>query len=302
MSSRQPSCHLSAPGAARAAVLALCLLSTVIQPRPEVRGEEPTTPDPQAPNQAQRERRLGEMRRRAAGIKVLVLVGDEKVAAEAVAEPLMRFSDQPRSLRDATLWCWRHNGRPAALFKTQINGGDENQWTWLDSLNSFSPELIEVQWADGRRFASRKPGLKFSAIAEGPDPSAKPQGRLQQMKELARRFEITILPSEGNKQEMRLLPRALDRYSAPDGGLLDGALFAFTSNGTNPDAVLAIELVRGASNVETWQYGFAQMTTGGLSARMNGRDVWSATQKSITPTAYDEWTWFWASGKASRDE
>lgn len=276
----------------------LLFLSATFQHRREVRGEEQAPTAPQAPDQAQREKRLDEMRRRAEGIKVLVLVDDQRIPADAVAEPLMRYSDPVRGLRDGTMWCWRHEGRPVALFKTSIGGGDDNEWTWLDGMNSLSRELIEVQWADGHRFASRKPGLKLSPIADAADASDKPRVRLQQMKELARRFQMTIVPSEGNKQGMRLLPRTLYRYSAPDDGLLDGALFGFTSNGTCPDAVLAIERTRRGETAGAWQYGFAQLTTGGLSAQLDDREVWSATQKSITPTAYDEWTWFWTPGKA----
>jgi hypothetical protein len=298
--SRQVSYRLSGTlGAGHVAIAVLLILSTTFQQRGEVRGEEQESAAAGASNQAEREKRLGEMRRRAEGLKVCVLIDGEEVAADSVHEPLMRFSDPPRAFRDATLWCWRHEGRPVALFKTHMLGGDEYKWTWLDGLYSLSPELIEVEWADGHRFASRKPGLTFSAVLEGPKPADKPRGRLQQMRELAGRFEITILPSEGNKQEMRLLPRALYRYSAIDDGLLDGALFGFTSNGTNPDAVLAIQLVRSAQTDGTWQYGLAQLTTGGLSARWDGHEVWSATQKTTTPTAFDEWTWFWASGKAA---
>ena len=298
MSSRQVSCcRRETPWAAHVAVLAMFFLLTTLQSRGEVRGEEQEPATAAASNDAQREKRLDEMRRRAEGLKVFVLIDGEKVVADSVSEPLMRYSDQPRAIRDATMWCWLHKGRPVALFKTQMQGGDESKWTWLDGLYSLSPELIEVEWADGHHFASRQPGLKFSGVPEGPEPADKPRGRLQQMKELAGRFEITILPSEGNKQEMRLLPRALYRYSAPNDGLLDGAVFGFTSNGTNPDAVLAIELARGADR-GAWQYGLAQLTTGGLAARWDGREVWSATQKSITPTAFDEWTWFWAPGRA----
>lgn len=300
MSSRQAAWGVpKTPGAAHIPVLALLFLSTTVQQRREVRGEEQAPAAAQVPNQAQREKRLDEMRRRAEGIKVLLLVDDKKVAADAVAEPLMRYSDPVRGLRDGTMWCWRHKGRPVALYKTSIGGGDENEWTWLDGMNSLSRELIDAQWADGHRFASRKPGLTLSVIADGPEPSDKPRGRLRQMKELARRFQMTIWPSEGNKQGMRLLPRTLYRYSALDDGLLDGALFGLTSNGTCPDAVLAIELMRRGDTAGKWQFGFAQLTTGGLSARLDDREVWSATQKSITPTAYDEWTWFWAPGKAA---
>lgn len=298
MSRQESCCRWETLGAAYVPVLALLLLLTTFQLRREVCGDEQEPAAPHASNQAQREKRLDVMRRRAEGMKAFVLIEDEKIAADAVAEPLIRYSDQPRAIRDATMWCWCHKGRPVALFKTQMVGGDENKWTWLDSLYSLSRELIEVQWADGHHFASRQPGLKLSAVPVGSEPADKPRQRLQQMKDLAGRFEFTILPSEGNKQEMRLLPRPLYRYSAPDEGLIDGALFGFTTNGTNPDAVLAIELVRSAEIAGAWQYGMAQLTTGGLSARWDGREVWSATQKPTTPTAYDEWTWFWASGRA----
>ncbi len=272
---------------------ALLLLSTTIFAQwPYARGEDPKSDVPTVDQH--REKLLEEMRRRAEGLKVAVLVDHEKVPAEAVAEPLLRFSDPLRGLRDATMWCWCYKGRPVALFKTQIGGGDDQKWTWLDGLNSLSSELIEVEWADGHQFASRKKGLKMNAIPEGPEPGAKARQRLQQMKDVARRFEVTIWPSEGNQQEMRLLPRPLHQFSAPDDGLTDGALFGFTSNGTNPDAVLAIELMRGEAAARQWQYGLTQMTTGGLSVRWDDREVWSATQKTITPTAFDEWTWFWA--------
>ncbi|HJT35267.1 MAG TPA: hypothetical protein VJ783_24795 [Pirellulales bacterium] len=275
------------------------MISTTFQHRRVVCGDEQQQAAPQAPNQAQQDERLQAMRRRAEAIKVFVLVDDDRVAADAVAEPLMRYSDPVRGLRDGSMWCWRHKGRPVALFKTSMGGGEDIERMWLEGLNSLSQGLIEAQWADGHQFASRKPGLKFSAIPEGPKPADAPRRRLLQMKELARRVEFTIWPSEGNKQQMRLLPRTLCRYSAQDDGLIDGALFGFTANGTCPDALVAIELVRRSETGAAWQFGFAQLTTGGLSARWDDHEVWSATQKSIVPTAYDEWTWFWAPGKAA---
>jgi hypothetical protein len=233
------------------------------------------------------------MRERAKGIKVYIRDGQESVAAQAVAEPLMRFNDIPRRFRDATLWYWKHRGRPVALLKTQVR--EKAPLTrWLDELNSLTDDLIEAEWADGHVFASRKPGLERKPLTDTPRASDVPRVRLQQMKEVARRFAVTITPNEGGKEELRLLAREIDHYSSADDDLLDGAMFVFTTNGTNPGAVLVIELNGKTPATATWNYGFAQMTTGGLSARLDDREVWSATEKPPVPTDYEEWCWFYA--------
>ena len=88
MSSRQVSCRLSAAlWAAHVPVIVLFVPWMGFQHRREVRGEEQEPAAPQASIQAQREKRLDEMRRRAEGLKVFVLIDGEKVAADAVAEP-----------------------------------------------------------------------------------------------------------------------------------------------------------------------------------------------------------------------
>src|SRR5258708_37610557 len=67
--------------------------------------------------QKQREKLLQRMTQRAAGIEVQVITDQGHVAARLVAEPLLRYNDQPRRLRDATMWCWCDDqGRPVALF------------------------------------------------------------------------------------------------------------------------------------------------------------------------------------------
>jgi hypothetical protein len=256
-------------------------------------GADETTPAELTPEQKEREKLLQRMKQRAAGIEVQITTDQDQVAAKLVAEPLLRYNDQPRGFRDATVWCWCDNqGRPVALLKTQI-GRDRGRSRWLDGLNSLSDRLIEAKWEDGHRFASRQPGMKRIQFADGPEASDKPRVRLQQMKEIADRVSLTIWPSEGGQQEMRLLPRPLYRYTPPAGELIDGALFGFTTNGTNPDAVLAVELTGRDVTKGTWLYGLAQMTTGGLAARIDDREVWTATKKVALETAYDEWIWFW---------
>ncbi len=46
--------------------------------------------------------------------------GSERVA-ELKAEPVMRYSDEPRFISDATLWVWTLNSRPVAIQKVEVN-------------------------------------------------------------------------------------------------------------------------------------------------------------------------------------
>ena len=66
------------------------------------------------------------------------------------------------------------------------------------------------------------------------------------MKEMARRFSASFT-HKGDMEEMRLLPRPLYRYADPASEIVDGAVFAFTSTGTNPNAFLIFELMSGVS-------------------------------------------------------
>ena len=52
---------------------------------------------------------------------VTVLNKGDGEAAELRAEPVMRYSDQPRFIADATLWVWSLRGRPVAIQKVEVN-------------------------------------------------------------------------------------------------------------------------------------------------------------------------------------
>jgi hypothetical protein len=116
---------------------------------------------------------------------------------------------------------------------------------------------------------------------------------LRQMKEIATRFAATLIdPKADTRQEMRLLPRPIHRYEKPAGGLLDGGVFGLTSNGTNPDAVLVLELHETEGEKAEWQFGVTGMTAGGLSVKFDDKEVWSKPY-SGRAESFENWTWFW---------
>lgn len=226
----------------------------------------------------QREKSLSEMRNSAETTKVYQLDDEKQTAAKLLPHPLFRYSDQPRGIFDATLWGWGTRGRPVAVSKLEAIRDQQRRSLWQYCLVSLSEGRIEAIWSGGERFLSKKPGLEFRRIPEGPAPSDKKIGRLFQLKKLARRFSATIYVDgrRDKKQEMRLLPRPIYRYSDANAGLRDGAIFGFATNGTNPDTLLVIELLKQGSSAPEWQYGLARMTTGELHVRLDNNEVWQA--------------------------
>lgn len=247
-----------------------------------------------------RDQRLQKMRRRAEATKVSV-VDDEnstkRHAVKPVPQPVFRYDDQPRGIRDATLWCYGTKGRPVALQKVE-NYRREGPFKWLYCLTSLTGDLVEVQWQDEANWSSTKPALEMKMLPGGPQPAESKTLRLLQMKRLMQRFAAEIHdPLAGVRETMRGLPRPIYRYAAPATGLQDGAIFGFASNGTNPDLLVLIELHKGSNSSVRWKYGCARLSSGNLTVRLDGMDVWEAP--FVRPSGYgrasrfDTWLFFW---------
>jgi len=109
---------------------------------------------------------------------------------------------------------------------------------------------------------------------------------------MARKFSARIIinPRNNTTQEMRLLTTPLYEYNAAD-ELPGGAIFGFSTNGTNPDLVLVIE-VRDVDGTPTWHYAPARMTTGGLVVKYGDEVVWTAEFSEPGVANHPTWTSF----------
>lgn len=243
----------------------------------------------------QREKQLRKMRTRAGETKVFMLDDNQRTTVKPVPEPIFRYSDQPRLILDATLWVWGKPGRPIALQKVELYRRPQGQQQWLYCMASLSEELIEAEWRDGKQWSAKKPGIKLQPLPNGPKPANSKTGRLFQLKKNAQRFSATINDTarRDGKQELRLLPRPIYRYSDPESGLQDGAIFSFATNGTNPAALLLIELHQRGSSALTWRYGLTGMTSVTLSVRLDQKEVWRAAgTPPLGSRSENPWTWF----------
>jgi hypothetical protein len=233
-------------------------------------------------------------RLRAKETKIIQLADGKRVEANALTEPLFRYSDDPRDILDGTLWAYGSPGRPVALQKIEVYRNETRSFYCMTSL---SDTLIEVGWRDGQKWSSKQPGIQFRQLPGGPKPAATEVGRLFQMKQIARRFDAKLF-NQATEQDaqMRPLPRQIYRYTDPDRGIKDGVIFGYATYGTNPDALLSIELHGKGESDYTWNYGLARMTLYKVTVNLDDEEVWQVPyapwQGPDRPSKFDTWLFF----------
>ena len=216
--------------------------------------------------------RLDAMRWLAGGVKVSEVVnGQPGRPIPLRPEPLLRYSDPPRHIHDSTLWAWGETGRPRAILKIEHMPLSDDPHRWVHGVAALAAGRIEVEFRDGRRWRSSRPGLELVAIPGAPAPAGSGGLRLGQLKEISRRFSASEIagPARGRLQ-LRLMPRPLLRYDGS--GARDGAIFGI-AYGTNPSVLLAIE-AREDDGDPGWRYGLARHGDGDFTVTLDGRDVW----------------------------
>ena len=261
---------------------------------PDQKAAAPTDEQAQTERDKTKEREeiLRQMRDRVRAMTVERIDDEAKGSEELMPDPLFRYSDERITVVDATIWGWGPRGRPAALMKVEAYRGGDKGPAWLYCMTSLSNHRMEAHWDDGHEWSSRKPGVQLQPVPGGPAPADSKTATLRQMKELARQFSATLTHPGWGEEKLRPLPRPIHRYADPDSGVEDGAIFVFTCSGTNPAALLVIELHGAADSPRSWHYGWAGMTNAALAVRLDGKEVWKAPYVD-RPANLDTWSWFW---------
>lgn len=248
-------------------------------------------PTADEPREKQRAALLEQMRAIAQGTKVEFTSGNEKL--ELLDKPVFRYDDQPRGFVDATMWTWANDGRPIVLQKVEaMIAIDTGLPRWGFCFTSLAEQTVRSQWKHGRKYQTREAGVTFKPVPESPAVADKATSRKRQLRDIARNFSARIIinPRNNTTQEMRLLTTPLYEYDGAD-KLPKGAVFGFSTNGTNPDLVIVTE-TREVDDKLAWHYAPARMTTGGLTVKYNGEVVWTAEFSEPGVSDYPNWTSF----------
>jgi hypothetical protein len=233
-------------------------------------------------------------RSRAEAIEVTFAAAGRDTKAKLHTDPIMKYTDVPRLIEMATLWVWEEDGRPVAIGKVeayQSNGMSK----WLYCFASASTGIVEGKWTDGHKFQAKKAGVEWKKL-KGAAPQETAAGRQRQMKELFQHFDATVIDELlKTTDDLRPLARPLHEYSSPKQGVLQGILCGFTSNGTNPDVIVALEAVKEGDEKESttsWRYSVIGMTAVGISVKLDKNEVFKRPYTK-SPEDLDTWTYFW---------
>lgn len=255
------------------------------------------TTDTDEARKAERQESLREMKEMIGTLKVATVDNRDRVDAKLIDKPLLHYRDQPRKIFDATLWCFGEQGRPAAFCKIEkigVAGRDR----WLYNFVSLSASPIEAEWAEGKTFSAEGAGVKFLDLAGATEPAETKAGRSRQFKDLVRRISVSLADPDLNfKENLRLLTQPLYRYDDAPSGILEGAVFGFSTNGTCPDLLVLLEAQSMKDAPAKWRIAAARMTNCELRLRDNDREVWNAPFLRFADELgknLDTWMFFWA--------
>jgi hypothetical protein len=218
----------------------------------------------------------------------IVRKGSDEAPAYLRSEPVLRWSNPAVGEIHGNVFLWtapdpnRTNqakddrspaGRPVAVgslfkwFSPHTHSSHEFQ--------SLSETPLSAAY-DGRTvWTTKESGVTFLPLAEAGVPAATPARRLNQMRDLAKRFGGHMTTRQGDERELRLLPQPIYRYDEADGPLVAGGIFAFVE-GTDPEILLLLE-VRGDDSPR-WHFAGARMQNVALSLAFDGRQVWDVAE------------------------
>ena len=225
-------------------------------------------------------------------IEVAEITPDGPVPAKLRIDPVLRYADPVREFPDAAVWIWQVDERPVAICKIErigVTGTADAGWQYC--LASLSERLVTATWSDRFEWHAQSPGIQWKIIPDGPKPKETAAARLTQMRQTARSFSgvISNLPSM-QTQEMRLLPTPLLRYTREKDRPIEGSLFALTSNGTNPDAVVLLEIAKTATGGDEWLFAAHGLTGDKVEVKLK-EDTVLTFPYTGKPGNHGTWMW-----------
>ncbi len=188
-----------------------------------------------------------------------------------VQKPIFRWKQDDDWLGD--LFVWTHLGRPEVVGCILASSADAGTRTIAHEFHTLALQALPRAKTVGGAWQPQS-GLKTMPFPETEPPAKTAALRLAQMRTLARDFNA-VMKHEDKDWELRWLPQPIYRYSAPDAGVIDGALFAYVwTRGTDPELLMMVEC-RDDQPQPRWTYAPVEFTTRSIRLTWKEREVWT---------------------------
>jgi len=192
--------------------------------------------------------------------------------------PLFRWQN-PISGADGAIFVWTSGGQPMLLCKTHVN---DKTHGYIYSTVSIAREPFVLK-RDGRaEWTTPEGGITPKTVPDAAAPAATENARLVQMRAIARRYQFLSEwgQEKSGEWDLRLLPTPMMRYSSPDAGVIDGAIFGY-AQGTNPEALVVVEAVTSKGKTE-WQSAPARLSGYAIRGSFDGEPVLETVKIQVT--------------------
>ncbi len=185
--------------------------------------------------------------------------------------PLLNFTNPERNQEQGSVFVWLHGPRPVAIGQLFCYNARSARNT-KHAFHSLTSSPLVLTYDGTVRWSPTSPGITWKTISDGPEPAATHAARLLQIRQLARRYQLTLTSPKGDKTELRLIARPLFDYEAPAEGILSGAILSFVV-ATDPEALIVVEAFKDGKT-KGFRYGFARMHFQQLVAMEGETEVW----------------------------
>jgi hypothetical protein len=190
---------------------------------------------------------------------------------------LLNWTNPVRQSEKGETFVWLHKQRPYAI-ATFFTYGYDNKTYLKHEFHSLSPVPLEATFDGKTAWTPKDPGLTWKDVPMAPAPAGNRTGRVLQMRQLARQFRAELNSPKNERTELRLAPRPLYEYSAPDAGVHDGVILSFVV-ATDPEVLLLMEAYgdnRGGKSATSFRYAFARFHYWDVTAYLGDDKVWQA--------------------------
>lgn len=191
--------------------------------------------------------------------------------------PLFRFSSEGKVF--GSVYVWKDADKRLAVIGTvgsiPIQQSDY-EFIELHLLKDKPITPLQIIGRPSKVWSPDVSQLSMRPLPDAPPVAKSPTSRLVQMKALSRRF-ASSMRSDGQNNQLRLLPAPLFRYSDSK-ETHDGALFAFVwDKGTDPELLLRIETIE-VDGEPLWHYQPVRFTWRELELKHQDEQVWAVDE------------------------